>query len=695
MNTKIILLLLTTFLIMSCNGTKTSTQAFDRNAQPKPGPAPKVQLGKPKTFVLENGMKVLVVENHKLPKVSVSLNIDNYPIFEGEKAGVSGILGNLLGSGTKNMSKDAFNERIDFLGASVYYNSLGANMSTLSKFFPEVFGLMADGALHPIFTEEEFAKSKAKTIDGIKSGEKSVENISNRVEKVLAYGNNHPFGEFAKISFIENLKLNDVQHLYDTYYKPNNAYLVVIGDVKFEEVKALVEKHFAKWEKGTLPTYKLPETKNVAATEINFIDMPEASQTQVNIVSTIQLDMNDPDYQAVLVANQIFGGDFNSNLNMNLREAHGYTYGAKSSLPANKYVSLFRAGAKVGNQVADAVVIEIMKELNKMYTEKVSEKALKTVKASYAGNFVMEVQKPETVARYALNIEKFKLPANYYETFLEKINAVTADDVMRVSQKYFNKDNTRIVVTSKGSEVLPALEKLGYKINYFDKEGNPTSKPKALGTISSDLTPEKVLDNYFIAIGGKNKLLALKTLEQIYVFNIQGMGVEQIMKFANPNKMNIETKVGGQPYTKIVFDGTNGYMSQMGSKMPLPKEMLAEFTAKKGILDELYLTETSQLKLDGITQANGTACFKMLVDNNGTKLIKYFDVKTGLLMKEEKFVKAPDGSDVTIYTDFFDYKSVDGILFAQRVITNALGIEAEMNVKSVLVNPSFAEDTFK
>lgn len=695
MKSKFIIILLTTLFIMSCNGTKTTTQAFDRNAQPTPGPAPKVQLGKPKTFTLDNGMKVLVVENHKLPKVSVSLSIDNYPIYEGEKAGVSGILSDLLGSGTKNIGKDAFNERIDYLGASVYYNSNGANMSSLSKFFPEVFGLMADGALNPIFTEEEFAKSKAQTIDGIKSGEKSVENISNRVEKVLAYGNNHPFGEYTKISSIENLKLNDVQQLYDTYYKPNNAYLIITGDVKFDEVKTLVGKNFGKWGKGTLPEYKMPETNNVGATEINFIDMPEASQTQVNIVSTAKLGMNDPDYQAVLVANQIFGGDFNSHLNMNLREAHGFTYGARSSLPASKYISMFKAGAKVRNQVTDSAVVEIMKELNRMYTEKVSEEELKTVKASYAGNFVMEVQKPETVARYALNIEKFKLPANYYETFLEKINAVSTDDVMRVAQKYFNKDNTRIVVTSKGSEVLPALEKLGYKINYFDKEGNPTSKPKTPGAVASDLTPEKVLENYYKAIGGKDKLLALKALEQIYVFTIQGMNVEQIMKFANPNKLNIETKVGGQPYSKIVYDGTNGYMSQMGSKMPLPKEMVEEFNAKKGILDELYLAETSVLKLDGITQANGSECYKMLVDTKGTKTIKYFDTKTGLLIKEEKFVTAPDGSEVTVYTDFFDYKPVDGISISHRVMTNAMGMDAEMNVKSVSVNPTFSEDTFK
>jgi predicted Zn-dependent peptidase len=680
---------------MSCTGTKTVTQSFDRNIQPQPGPAPKVQLGKPKMFTLDNGMKVLVVENNKLPRVSVSLSIDNTPIFEGDKAGVSSLLSDLLGSGTTSVSKDDFNERIDFLGANVNYGSQSANMNSLSKFFPEIFGLMADGALNPVFTQEEFDKSKAKLIDNIKSGEKSVDNISSRVENVLAYGINHPFGEFTKIAQVEKLTLDDVKELYNTYFKPNNAYLAVIGDVKFDEVKALVEKNFNSWKKGTLPEYKLPETQNVPLTEINFIDMPEASQTQVDVISTTKLEMSNPDYYAVLVANQIFGGDFNSHLNMNLREAHGFTYGARSSVPPSKYVSLFKAGAKVRNQVVDSVVVEIMKEMDRMYTEKVSEEELKTVKASYSGNFVMQVEKPETVARYALNIQKNNLPDNFYETFLEKINAVTADDVMRVSKKYFNKDNTRIVVTSKGVDAIPLLEKLGYKINYFDKEGNVATKPKMPEAVSNDITPESVLNKYFQAIGGKAKLEAINSIEQTYEFNMQGMTIQNAYKMLKPNKINVQTIVMGQSYGKMVFDGETGYMEQMGAKMPLPQEQLIELKAKKGIIDELYLLENNTVKLEGKVSVNGADAYKLSVESNGNKSFKFFDVNSGLMIKEEKFAKGPDGKEMTVYTNFMDYKPVNGILISHKVSTNMMGMDTEMNIKNIEINKVFPEDTFK
>ena len=518
MKTKIITIILLSLLVMSCSSTKSGKQTmknFDRNIQPTPGPAPKINLGQPQTFTLANGLKVLVVENHKLPRVSASLTIENKPLFEGEKAGTSQLLGALLGTGTTSISKDDFNEQIDFLGARVHYGSRSARMNSLSKFFPQIFTLMADGAINPVFTQEEFDKEVAKALDNVKSGEKSVRNIASRVQRVLAFGRNHPYGEFMSIASLKKITLTDVQDLYNTYYKPNNAYLVIVGDVNFEEIKKLVTTNFSSWERGTLPAYNMPVVNNVDKTEINFIDMPNASQSEVNIMSTVKLEMSDADYHAVLVANQIFGGDFNSHLNMNLREAHGYTYGARSELRPDKYISRFKAGAQVRNEVADSTVVEIMKELKRIRTEKVTAEELKNVKASYAGRFVMSVEKPKTVARYALNIEKNNLDKDFYKTFLQKINAVTAADVLRVAQKYFNEDNTRIVVTSKGIEVIPALEKLGYTINYFDKEGNPTTKPKMPTVVDSSITPTMVLENYFKAIGGKAKLEAVTSIEKV------------------------------------------------------------------------------------------------------------------------------------------------------------------------------------
>ena len=191
---------------------------IDRSKMPKPGPDPVVKLGKAKKFVLKNGMTVIMVENHKLPRASANLSIDNKPIFEGEIAGVSSMMGSLLGRGTVNISKDDFNEKVDYLGANVSFYNSGAFASSLKKYFPEILGLMADGVKNSLFTQEEFDKQIKVTLDGIKSGEKSVTNIARRVESALIYGKNHPFGEFITKESVNKITLSDVNNFYTTYY---------------------------------------------------------------------------------------------------------------------------------------------------------------------------------------------------------------------------------------------------------------------------------------------------------------------------------------------------------------------------------------------------------------------------------------------------------------------------------------------
>src|SRR5690606_10432216 len=419
-------------------------QAQDR-PMPKPGPSPAIKVKKPETFTLPNGLKVMVVENHKLPRVSYSLTIDNAPYAEGNKKGVDDLTSAMLGNGTKKISKDKFNEEIDFLGADISFYSSGAYASCLSKYSNRVLELMADGALNPVFTEEEFEKEKTKLIESLKAQEKSVPAVAQRVTNVLAFGKSHPNGEYLTEETIKNVTLEDVKQNYATYFVPGNAYLVVIGDVKFKDVKKNVQKLFGGWTKAVAPRLTYSDPKNVQYTQINFVDMPNAVQSEIALVNTVRLEMKDPDYFPVILANQIFGGDFNSYLNMNLREAHGWTYGARSSIGGSRYIQAFRATSQVRNAVTDSAVVEAIKELKRIRTEQVTDEMLNNVKAGYIGRFVMQIEKPQTVARYALNIETEGLPADFYENYIKNINAVTADDVMRVANKYFQADNMRII----------------------------------------------------------------------------------------------------------------------------------------------------------------------------------------------------------------------------------------------------------
>jgi len=452
----------------------TLTMQAQNRPQPKAGPAPTINIKKPQTFELTNGLKVLVVENHKLPRVTFSLTLDTPPYSEGNKKGVASLMGRLLGKGSVNIPKDDFIEEIDFLGADLNFYSNGATGNSLSKYSGRILELFAEGALNPEFSEKEFEKEKTKFIEGLKTDEKSVPATAERVENVLAFGK-HPYGEFVSEQSLNNITLDDVKSNYNTYFVPQNAYLVIVGDVSFEQVKTKVEDLFANWTKATAPELTYANPKNVQYLQINFVDMPNAVQSEIGVTNATTLKMADPDFFPAIVANQILGGDFNSYLNMNLREAHGWTYGARSSIGFDKFTDKFIASSSVRNAVTDSAVVEFIKEIKRIRTEKVSDEKLKDIKAGYIGRFVMNIEKPQTIARYALNIKTENLPDDFYENFIKSINAVTPDDILRVANKYFLIDNMRIVITGKASEVVPGLEKLKIPIFYFDRFGNPVN----------------------------------------------------------------------------------------------------------------------------------------------------------------------------------------------------------------------------
>ena len=490
-------------------------QAQDR-PQPKPGPAPSININKPQTFVLKNGLKVLVVENHKLPRVSFNLTLDNPPYAEGAKKGVSDILSSMIGNGTESMNKDAFNEEIDFLGANINFDASGASANGLSRYSKRILELMADGALNPLFVQEEFDKEKAKIIEGLKSEEKSVTAIARRVENVLTYGKEHYKGEFTSEETLNNVILDDVIVNYNTYFVPANAYLVIVGDVKFKEVKKEVERLFGSWKKATAPQLTYSDPKDVQYSQINFIDTPNAVQSEIALVNLSNLKMTDTEYFAVILANQVLGGGGEGRLFLNLREKHGWTYGAYSSIGSGKYITKFRSGSSVRNAVTDSAVVEVFNELKKMRTELVSEEDLKNAKAKYVGNFVMQIEKPSTIAGYALNKETQGLPEDFYENYIKNINAVTAEDIKNAANKFFLANQTRVIIVGKAADVLPGLEVMSKReklpIFYFDKYGNPTQKPEVKKPVPAGVTAQTVLNDYIKAIGGEKAVKNVKTL---------------------------------------------------------------------------------------------------------------------------------------------------------------------------------------
>ncbi len=668
-----------------------STSVFsqiDRSKPPKSGPSPVISLGKPSTFTLKNGLKVIVVENKKLPRAYASLDVDNYPDFEGDIKGVSSLVSALMGNGTKNQSKDDFNEEVDYMGASLSLSAGGGYASSLKKYFPRIMKMMSDGLLNPLFTQEEFLKERNILIDGIKAAKKSVPDIASQVGDKLFYGGNHPYGEFATIQTVENITLEDVQNYYSTYAKPNNAYLTIVGDVDFNKIKKLVTSLFKGWKKGKLPEYEMPTVNDVSKNEINFVDMSNAVQSEITVGNIINISMADPDYFALRLANQILGGG-SGRLYENLREDKGFTYGAYSGVTTSRYVGNFYASTSVRNEVTDSSVVEIINEINRIISDNVSESKLASVKEKFVGNFIMSTERPSTIATFALNIDKYNLPGNFYETYLDNFQKVTVEDIKRVTNKYFKNNNLRIVIVGKGKDVIPSLEKSSYEIKYYDTNGNITEKPDY--SVPTGISANGVLLNYLEAIGGKEKVESVNAVSMLGEAEFQGMKLQLMTINAKPNKLVFKMMMMGNVLMKQAFNGEDGYIQQQGVNNPFPQEEIDKLKKSSLPFDEIGWLDKENVKFSSIENEDGRELYVLEV--NGDAYV-YYDKETGLKIKETQNASMPDGTKVsqTIYWE--NYISVDGILFP-HIIKLPMGPQnMDFNMTQIVVNPDISDADF-
>ena len=680
---KLVLLLLTIFFINS-----TLLSQVDRTKPPVSGPPPVINLGKPNMFSLKNGLKVIIVENSKLPRAYANLDIDNYPDYEGDIKGVASLVSSLMGNGTITQSKDDYNEEIDYMGASLSLSAGGGFASSLKRYFPRVLEMMSDGLKNPVFTLEDFEKEKNILIDGIKSSQNSVPDIASIVGGKLFFGSNHPFGEFATEESVNNISLKDVKKYYETYAKPNNAYLTIVGDVNYEEIKPLVEKLFGDWKKGKLPKYTMPVVNDLENPEINFIDMSNAVQSEITVGNIINISMSDPDYFPLRLANQIFGGS-GGKLYLNLREDKGFTYGAYSGVETSRYVGRFSASTSVRNEVTDSSIVEIIKEIETMIDESVTEEKLSSVKEKFVGGFIMSTEQPSTIANFARNIDKFNLPENFYETYLENFQKVSIDDIKRVSNKYFKRDKLRIIVVGKGAEILSSLEDLPYNIKYFDKRGESITKPDY--STPTGLTPQKVLMDYLNAIGGKENVESLNAVSMLAEAEVQGMKLQMVSIQAKPNKQVTMMMMMGNTMMKMVFDGENGSISQQGVNSQIPEKDALVMSNTTLPTEEIGWLDDENVKFSSTEELDGRI-LNVLEINKQTYVA--YDSETGLKVKETQFVDMPDGSILPQTTFFEDYKPVNGILFP-HVIKSPIGPQSlEFKIINISINPEVSESDF-
>ena len=639
---------------------------LDRSIVPESGPTPEIFFGKPQTFMLDNGLTVMVVENNKLPRASASLSFDNPLIFEGEIAGVSSILAEMIGNGTQSISKEDFIEEVDFMGASLNITGSGAFAGSLKRYFPRVLELMSQAVLEPLFTQEEFDNQKNLIKESLKTSEKDVSTAANRVQNFITYGANHPNGEFVSQESLDKASFNDAVDFYNNFSSPNNAYLVILGDIEFEEIKSKVTELFSSWESKEVVSNSFPEPKNPDETEVIFVDMPNGVQSVVTVINTIDFNKKEADYFPALVATRILGGGGAGRLFNNLREDKGWTYGSYSSISESyKTKGLILAQAQVKNEVTDSAAVELLIELDKMRNKLVTDEELTSTKAKYTGNFVMSLENPATIAGFARNIITQDLPENYYNSFLENINNVTKQDVQNAAQKYFSPNKTRIFITGKGSEILEKIEGIEFngkklKVRYFDQYGSEISRPDY--SVSTDVTAESVISNYIKSIGGAEKLNSISSIEVKATANLQGTVLEMYSLKNNQNQSLMTMTAMGMTLVKSVFNKYQGYNEVNGQRVPLTDEELEQAIINSALFSELNF-DFETIELIGTSFVNDEKAYEIKITDNKSV---FYSAETGLKLKEFESQEI-DGNLITGEVFYKEYEEVDGILIPSEI----------------------------
>jgi predicted Zn-dependent peptidase len=575
------------------------------------------------------------------------------------------------------------------MGANINISTSGAFAQSLTRYFPRVFEMMADAALNPNFTEEEFVKERDLLIDGLKSDEKNVTSAARRVEALLAYGGDHPYGEYITPGTVNNVKLEDVERFYNARFKPYNAYLVVVGDIDAATVESLVKKHFKKWKASPVAASPLPKVENVMQTQIDFVNMPNAVQSEVVVQSTTHLKKKDADYFPVLMANSILGGGGEARLFLNLREDKGYTYGSYSSIGNNKRTATrFRATASVRNEVTDSAVVELLREIKRMRTDLVSESELKKAKAKYVGSFVRSLENPATIAQFALEIATEGLDQDFYKNYLDNINAVTVEDVRRVAQNYFNVNQARVVVTGKGVDVLDNLEQVVFDgaklpVNYYDKYGIPIDRPQKIA-VAGGVTAKDVLANYLEKIGA-TAMADLKKIKVSYEGNFM-QNVIEVEEINSAEEQKQVISIGGNAMMTSVVSNGSAYMKQGPNQMDFPKIIHDDLKKTLGAFPEMALLDSDEVSLEGVEEINGEEAYILKVPGTGVSYTFYYGVDSGLKVKESSMVNF-GGQMQTNATNYSEYTEQSGLLFPGKKSLNLGGQDVLLTLKSVVVNP--------
>lgn len=680
---------------------------IDRTKPPAPAPPPAVTIGDHESFTLPNGLRVIVVENHKLPIVGVQMRFDIPPMAQGDRAGYIELMGELLASGAGKSSKAEIDERVDKLGAQLATGPEGAYASVLRKHLPALLPLFADVVRTPSFPDDEFQKARKRALSEVKQRKDDPSAIADVVGRAAIFGRNHPYGEVTTERSLTAMTRDQLAAYHAKFFRPEKGYLAFIGDVTEKEVRKLAKEHFGDWkpaqrytvvqEDGTQTIDGLGEVRFLEAPvtpgglrRVVIVDRPGAAQSVIRVGFPLNLAPKDTRAMPAQVMNTILGGGvFNARLMQNLREDKGWTYGCYATLDADRHNGHFQAGASVRTAVTDSAITEIMKELERMRTTPVTEEELELAKRYMAGSFARSLEDPRTVARFALNTHLNDLAGDHYATYLRRLEAVTAEDVRGAAEAFLHPDNAVILVVGDKRQLQQRLAALSWDrahpVIELDADGDRYVEQfeRVVG-----LTAEQVIEKHIAAIGGREAIGRISDMRMSIGAEMAGAAVE-VTQWYGPNGLfRSKAMANGAVIQEEAFDGERAMRSGPHGVVELEDADLAEMRFNGHPVPEVhYAQEVERAILSGRTSIDGKPVIKVhLVLSAGGTVGDYFDEQSGLKLRRVE-QRSVDGQPSVITTDYGDYQPAGGVLFPRTIVQTGGPMGAiTLNVTAIDLN---------
>jgi zinc protease len=436
----------------------------------------KVKLPHPVELTLPNGLTVLVLEQHRLPVVYYNLWIKSGALSDPhDMPGLAAFTADLLHDGTATRSSSQIASELDEMGANFTANSaFGTNLTTiqssgLTASADKLMDLMSDMVLNPGFSTDEIQKYRRQ------EGARLLQQRSNpgflareRFARAV-YGGFGASVQSATAASLKNAAAETIKAFHDKYYVPNNAILVIYGDLTTAQATGMAKKYFGPWKSHTVEAPALGAVTPPAAAKIYLVDRPGSVQSNI-LAGGLSLRRSDPDYIPLSVMNRILGGGAAARLFSNLREEKGYTYGAYSRMNGDLFPGTFVANTEVRNNVTDPSLHELMYEFKRLRDEKVPQAEVEDAKRSIVSSFALSLENPVAIMNSWLAVKYYGLPNDYWDHYSDQIAKVDADTIQRMAKKYVDLDHLQIVVVGDAKQVREGMAKYG-AVELFDSDG--------------------------------------------------------------------------------------------------------------------------------------------------------------------------------------------------------------------------------